>query len=322
MEKSRIAITGAAGMIGSAIVRHLNALGHTDLLLFDDLGCGEKWKNLLGKTFVDIFPPSKTFDVLQNESLKAVIHMGACSDTTETDANYLIENNFHFTRDLAKLALKHKARFIYASSAATYGDGELGFLDDEKQLERLRPLNMYGYSKHLTDLWMKQEGLFDKVVALKYFNIFGPNEDHKGKMSSFLFKTVFKAKEQGHLSLFKSNDPKNYADGAQVRDFLYVKDAAKMTCDFLETSHGGVFNIGLGKATTWNEMAKYLFEALGESGEIEYIEMPKELHGRYQNYTCADMTKYLKAFPKTQFTDMKSAVEDYIQNHLLTGARW
>lgn len=324
MAKSIIVVTGAAGMIGSGIVRHLNDLGETELVLVDDLGFGEKWKNLLGKRFIDILHPSKLFDFLANEknSLKAIIHMGACSDTTETDADYLIENNLHFTTRLAKIALEVNARFIYASSAATYGDGSAGFTDDASQLETLRPLNMYGFSKHLTDLWMKREGVLDKVVALKYFNIFGPNEDHKGKMCSFIFKKTKEANEKGTVSLFKSNDLTNFADGEQSRDFLYVKDAVKMTCAFLEKEVGGIYNIGLGKVTTWNEMAGHLFDVLGKKGKISYVDMPQELKEQYQNYTCADMGKFHKTFSKMQLTSMSAAVRDYVQNYLLTKERW
>ncbi len=323
MAKSLIVVTGAAGMIGSGIVRHLNDLGHDQLVLVDDLGSGEKWKNLLGKSFIDVLPPSKLFDFLGNEknALKAIIHMGACSDTTETDANYLYENNFRFTTYLAKVALEANARFIYASSAATYGDGSSGFSDDESGLEKLRPLNMYGFSKHLTDLWMKREGVLDKVVALKYFNIFGPNEEHKGKMCSFIFKKTKEANAKGTVSLFKSNDLANFADGAQARDFLYVKDAVKMTCAFLDEQVGGIYNIGLGKVTTWNEMAAHLFDALGKKGQISYVDMPQELKGQYQNYTCADMSKFHKTFAFASIS-MSDAVRDYVQQYLLTNERW
>lgn len=318
-----IVITGAAGMIGSGIVRHLNDLGNSSLVLVDDLGNTDKWKNLLGKNFVDIITPSKIFEYLSGKEseIEAFIHLGACSDTTETNADYLIENNFRFTIRLAEIALKWNKRFIYASSAATYGDGSLGFSDDENRLEELRPLNMYGFSKHLVDLWMKREGVMNRVVGLKYFNVFGPNEYHKAHMASFIAKTFSKAKNEGTVSLFKSNDLERYADGEQARDFIYLKDAVKMTCAFLSEKGSGIYNIGLGAATTWNQMATYLFDALEKQSLITYIDMPQEIRYQYQNYTCADMRKFHTIFPMS-IMPMHEAVGEYVSNYLLSTARW
>lgn len=327
-KKPLTVITGAAGMIGSGVVRHLNDLGEENLLLVDDLGTGEKWKNLVGKRFFDLVSPSKIFEYLKGkeQEINAYIHLGACSDTTETDADYLFENNFRFTRRLAEIALSGNTRFIYASSAATYGDGALGFSDDESRLEELRPLNMYGYSKHLVDLWMKKENVLNRVVGLKYFNVFGPNEYHKGHMSSFVMKAIDGVKKGNPIKLFKSNDLKNYADGEQCRDFIYLKDAVRMTCAFLLPQYqkaAGIFNIGLGKATTWNEMAKWLFDSFDKKAEISYIDMPPELHGQYQNYTCADMRKFHNIFSMTQkMTPMKDAVREYVLAYLLRSSRW
>lgn len=325
-----IVITGAAGMIGSCIVRHLNDEGKTNLLLVDDLKLGEKWKNLVGKQFVDLISKHHLFSWLEarGEEVDAVIHLGACSDTVETNADYLLENNYRYTIRLAEWAIQRNKRFIYASSAATYGDGTLGFSDEEAGLEELRPLNMYGYSKHLVDLWLKREMLLDRVVGLKYFNVFGPNEYHKGRMASMVLKMTHKAKEEGVIQLFKSNDPA-YCDGGQMRDFIYVKDAARMTCAFLKPSYrhvGGIFNIGQGKPTTWNELATALFLALDQEPNIQYIDMPPELSRQYQNYTCADMQKFLKIFSLdpscSQITSIEEAVRDYVQGYLLRNGRW
>ncbi len=323
-----ILITGAAGMIGSGVVRHLNDLGYSRLILVDDLGCGDKWKNLLGKNFIDVISPTILFDYLKGREgeIDAYIHLGACSDTTETNADYLLENNFRFTIRLAQIALKNNKRFIYASSAATYGDGSLGFSDDESSLEHLRPLNMYGFSKHLTDLWMKREGVLNRVVALKYFNVFGPNEYHKAHMASFVLKMTDIAKRDGVLTLFKSNDLPRFAHGEQCRDFIYLKDAVCMTCLFLDPKYkevGGVFNIGLGRPTTWNQMAELLFLALQKEKKIAYVDMPLELNRQYQNYTCADMRKFHNIFSMDrEMTPMHKAVPEYVSDYLLRNARW
>jgi ADP-L-glycero-D-manno-heptose 6-epimerase len=320
-----IVITGAAGMIGSCTVRHLNDLGISDLLLVDDLKRGDKWKNLVGKQFIDLISRDKLLPFLQTakKDIAAIVHLGACSDTTETDADYLFENNVRFSIKLAEFALTENIRFLYASSAATYGDGKEGFSDDEKELYRLKPINMYGFSKHLVDLWMHRNKVFDRVVGLKYFNVFGPNEYHKKHMASFILKAAPIAKETGHLSLFKSNDPTRFADGEQCRDFIYVKDAVRMTCAFLRPEYrhvGGLYNIGQGLPTTWNQMAQFLFDALEKPTLISYREIPKEIVG-YQNYTCANMDKFHRIFSMPQ-TPLKDAVRDYVTTYLLTQDRW
>ena len=294
-----IVITGAAGFIGSGIVKHLNDQGMKNLLLVDDFKDTQKWKNLVGKQFVDMVSRHKIFEWLKGREneIEAFIHLGACSDTVESDCDYLMDNNYRFSVKLAEYALNHDHRFIYASSAATYGDGKLGFEDAQDQIIDLRPLNMYGYSKHLFDLWLLRENVLNKVVGLKYFNVFGPNEYHKGRMASFIYKMAKVAQQDQPIQLFKSNDSQNYQDGEQVRDFIYVKDAVRMTCVLLQDAFkdiSGIFNIGSGVATTWNFLANCLFEALGKKPNIEYIDMPKDLSKQYQNYTMADMTKYYK----------------------------
>ena len=311
-------------MIGSGVVRYLNDIGYRNLLLVDDLKEGDKWKNLLGKQFVDLISRHKILDWLQGKEqiIDAIIHLGACSDTTETNADYLLENNFRFSVCLATWALRANKRFIYASSAATYGDGARGFSDDEAGLQELRPLNMYGFSKHLFDLWLQREGVLNKVVGLKYFNVFGPNENHKGRMASFLAKVTQKAHSGETIGLFKSNDPARFADGDQCRDFIYLKDAVRMTCGFLQDRQkNGIYNIGLGAPTTWNQMSQYLFQALQKPSKITYVEMPAHLNLQYQNYTCADMRKFRRDFA-VESTQMPQAVAEYVTDYLLKNERW
>ncbi len=321
-----IVITGAAGLIGSGVVRLLNDQGVFRLLLVDDLKQGEKWKNLVKKRFVDLISRHALFDFLaaRGNDVEAVIHLGACSDTVETNADYLLENNYRFSIRLAEWTLSHNKRLIYASSAATYGDGSFGFSDDEALLEDFSPMNMYAFSKQLVDLWMKREGGLKKAVCLKYFNVFGPNEYHKGRMASMVLKMAHKARTEGVIRLYKSNDPQ-YSDGGQMRDFIYVKDAVRMTCSFLEPKYqnaSGVFNIGSGIATTWNELAESLIGALDKPCRIEYVDLPPELLRQYQNYTCADMEKFFSLVPHCKMTSSRDAVFDYVRGYLLEDARW
>lgn len=325
MEDQILIITGAAGFIGSAIARHLNDRGYDRLLLVDDIEKTEKWKNLLGKRFENFISKHALFEWLgiHAKEVGGIIHLGACSDTLEKDGDFLMENNFHYTQKLCEIALQHNIRFIYASSAATYGDGSLGFSDDLDLLEELRPLNLYGFSKHFFDLWAKKQGFFDRIVGLKYFNVFGPNENHKGHMASMVYKMLPKVQNEGVVHLFKSTDPDQFGDGDQCRDFIYVKDAARMTCDFLFNNISGIFNIGRGSPTTWNELARALFKAVGKEANIQYIEMPQDLKKQYQNYTCADMKKFLEKHQGSTFTtyNIEEAVSDYVC-YLTEDKRW
>lgn len=319
-----ILVTGGAGFIGSAIVAELNARGVEDILIVDILGKDERWKNLRNLAFADYMEADDFSEMISGSDiemdLEAVIHMGACSDTTEQDCSYLVKNNYEFSKLLAGWAMEQDARFIYASSAATYGDGTQGFADDEAMIETLGPLNMYGYSKQMFDLWCKRQRLLDKFVGVKFFNVFGPNEYHKAGMRSFVMTAFEQINETGGVKLFKSHRP-DFADGEQLRDFVYVKDAVDMTLFFLERPElGGLYNVGTGTARNWNDLAKATFAAMGREPKIEYIPMPEHLQGKYQYYTQADVTKIRDAGYEKDTTTLEDAIADYVQNYLMKEA--
>lgn len=312
-------VTGAAGFIGRNVVAELNARGQTDLILVDRLGTDEKWQNLLGLLFEDVVDPDMFLKQVESGALadvQSVIHLGACSATTERDADFLLRNNYHYTRTLCEACLKHNARFVYASSAATYGDGSMGYSDVDDLTSRLRPLNMYGYSKHLFDLWAMKRGLFDRIVGLKYFNVFGPYEDHKADMRSVVHKSFHQILSTGEVSLFKSHEP-GYADGEQKRDFVYVKDAVDVTLHFAgHTSRGGLLNCGTGIARTWKDLVSAVFDAMKLPPRIRFIDMPEALRGKYQYFTQADATKLRAAGYTKPFTSLEDGVRDYVVNYL------
>lgn len=317
-------VTGGAGFIGSCVIRDLNDKGIDNIVVIDTLGVDERWKNLVGKRFCDLIEIEKGLSWLEHhrKDVEAIIHLGACSDTTEKDASFLLQNNYHFSVELAQIAISQNIRFIYASSAATYGDGTQGFSDAHTALHFLHPLNMYGYSKHLFDLWLLQNNLLDRTVGLKYFNVYGPNEGHKGKMRSIIPKVLPSLLEGKPLQLFASNR-EEYKNGGQMRDFIYVKDAVRLTTAFLDSDACGIFNIGTGEPVTWNKLGKALFKALGMEEKISYVEMPQELKGKYQYYTGAKVEKLQNALGKqVVFTPIESAVCDYVQNHLLKERTW
>jgi ADP-L-glycero-D-manno-heptose 6-epimerase len=319
-----IIVTGGSGFIGSALIAGLNAKGVTDILIVDILGKDEKWKNLRNLSFADYLEADNFLDIISTGRfglpVEAVFHMGACSSTTETDASFLLKNNFEYSKAVADFALAKKARLIYASSAATYGDGSKGFSDDESKLSELQPLNMYGFSKQMFDLWAQNNGMLKKIVGLKYFNVFGPNEYHKADMRSFVLKGYEQIKQTGKVRLFKSHNP-DYKDGCQMRDFLYIKDAVDMTLFFLDNKKPcGIFNIGSGLARTWLDLADAVFVAMGKQPKTEFIDTPPAIREKYQYFTQADITKLRKAGYDKQPIALELAVKDYVQNYLKSGS--
>ena len=325
--EGRILVTGGAGFIGSALVAALNQRGISDIVVTDLLGSDEKWRNLTPLKFADYLEADDFRKRIgQNQAalgdFSAVFHLGACSATTEKNASYLIDNNFNVTKELAAWSLAKNIRFIYASSAATYGDGAQGMDDQDPNLGRLRPLNMYGYSKHLFDQHAQRKGWLDRVVGVKYFNVFGPNEDHKGDMRSLVNKAYEQIRTTGRVGLFKSYHP-DFKDGEQMRDFLYVKDAVEMTLHFAEsaTTAGGLFNLGSGDANTWLKLTRAIFSALNLPPQIDFIEMPEALKGKYQYYTKADITKLRAVGYRRAMTPIEDAIRDYVQNYLATNRR-
>ena len=314
-------VTGGAGLIGGAVVSALNQAGETDILIVDHLGTSEKWKNLRDLQFTDYLEKDLFRRLLyegkfNDAGFKAIIHMGACSSTTERDASYLADNNFNVTKELAAFSVSNQVRFLYASSAATYGAGEHGYVDDEEHMDELRPLNMYGYSKLMFDLWAKRTGILRSITGMKFTNVFGPNEKHKGGMRSMVLRAFEQITERGWVGLFRSDRPE-YPDGGQMRDFVYVKDVAAMILALMEHNAKGIYNVGSGRAETWNALAGAVFKALGREPDIRYIDMPENLKGKYQYYTRADMTKFQALKTGVSARPLEEAVADYVQNHLL-----
>jgi len=313
-------VTGGAGLIGSSFIWRLNQAGIDNIIVVDHLGLSEKWKNLRALKFADYFEKDVFLDQVKNGvfdhiEIKGIIHLGACSATTERDASYLVENNFNYSKAMCNFALARGIRFIYASSCATYGDGSQGYLDDESQLEKLRPMNMYGYSKHMFDLWLKRKGLLSQVTGLKFSNIYGPNELHKGEMRSVVCRAFEQISSERTMRLFKSYNPE-YPDGGQMRDFLYVKDAVEMMFFLLNRADAtGIYNIGSGRAETWNALTDATFEAFEIEPKIQYIEMPEHLRDRYQYYTKAEIGKLRKLGFSKEITPLRDAVIDYIRNY-------
>lgn len=319
-----VIVTGGAGFIGSAVVAHLNKSGEKDIVIVDNLSDSGKWKNLVQLKYREYVHKSHFLAALRNgefKSARAIVHMGACSSTTETDGDYLMANNYAYTRVIAEHALEKGIRFIYASSAATYGGIEKNFDDDDATSLTLRPINRYGYSKQIFDEVAIANGWQKQIAGLKFFNVYGPNEYHKGDMSSVIYKAFHQINEAGFLKLFKSYRSE-FADGGQKRDFVYIKDCVAVITALIQNPKvNGIFNLGSGRARSWNDLAGAVFSAMGRETKIEYIEMPKTLQGSYQYYTEANMTKLTATGLAVSATSLEDGVTDYVQNYLARGER-
>ena len=316
-----IILTGGAGFIGSVLLKRLNENGITDILIVDELDSSEKWKNLLGKQFDDYCHKDDFLEYLEEEidkdDIDAIIHLGACTSTTERDVDYLMQNNFQFSKSLAEWCFWAEKPFIYASSASTYGDGSNGFSDDNQKIMKYRPLNAYGFSKHIFDLWLIENNYDEECTGFKFFNVFGPNEYHKGEMASLIYKAYHQVLESGELKLFKSYNP-DYKDGESLRDFIYVNDCVDVLMWSLHNRNvKGIFNLGTGKARSWNDLASALFVAMGKNEKVKYVDMPENIRNAYQYFTEAEMGKLHKAGYSKPFTELEDAVKDYVQGYLM-----
>lgn len=313
-------ITGGMGFIGSGVVWEMNNHGIDNILIVDSKSANSSWKNLVNLRFADIMDKNTFIRKIEENkfenSIEGIIHMGACTDTTESNVDYLLENNFQYTKNLAVWAINKGCRFVYASSAATYGNSP-DFSDDEEKLSFLKPLNIYGYSKHLFDIWAYRNNLLKQIAGIKFFNVFGPNEYHKGEMRSVIHKKFCEIMETGKARLFKSYN-QQYKNGEQKRDFIYIKDSVKMVL-FIYNSRliNGIFNVGTGKSRSFNEVVKTIFRILGKPENIEYIDMPENIKNAYQYFTQADITKIRNAGYKEKFFSLEESIKDYIKNYLL-----
>jgi len=317
---SMLVVTGGTGFIGSALVAALNARGRGDVLIVDDFGDGPKWKNLRGRRFLDVVAP-ETFarDLAAGVyagKIEGILHMGAISDTSFRDVDELYARNVRYTRLLAGWALANEARLVYASSASVYGDGTLGFSDDDDLTPRFLPMNAYAFSKWLSDMEAIREGWTDRVAGLRFFNVFGPNEYHKGFGASVPFHSTNQIREAGRIDLFQSHK-EGYADGEQERDFVYVKDVCAVVLWFLDHPEvSGIYNVGTGKARTFNDLAAAIFKALGRVPEVTYTPTPEKIRASYQYHTEADLTRLRAAGCDVPFTSLEEAVSDYVGNYL------
>jgi ADP-L-glycero-D-manno-heptose 6-epimerase len=315
-----IVITGGAGFIGSCILKKFNENGKSNIIVVDRMGTEDKWKNLVGKKFHRLFHKNEflekiRFDTDLRNSISTIIHMGACSTTTETNVDYIMSNNLNYSIELARFAAENDVRFIYASSAATYGDGSNGYND--ALFDDLRPLNPYGLSKHLFDLWLIDNRLDKEFIGLKFFNVFGPNEYHKDDMASMVYRSFNQIIETGEVKLYKSN-ALEFGDGGQKRDFIYVKDVVNVIWKLQETEkYAGIYNMGTGKPRSWNDLVNAVFSSMGKESNINYIDMPDNLINQYQNFTQAQMEKFEANLFPMNFGTLEDSIDDYVKNYLM-----
>jgi ADP-L-glycero-D-manno-heptose 6-epimerase len=315
-----IIITGAAGFIGSCLVSRLNEEGMEDLVLVDDFSDDTKNKNLEGKLFLEKIDRDEFAGWFREHArlVKVVFHIGARTDTTEFDKSIFDRLNVEYSKMIWDACVEHQLPLIYASSAATYGLGEFGYKDDHAIIPKLKPLNPYGESKNEFDAWvLQQERTPPHWYGLKFFNVYGPNEYHKGRMASVIFHAFNQISENGSMKLFRSHNPK-YSDGGQLRDFVYVKDLVDVII-FLYRKHpaSGIYNLGTGKARTFLDLAKSTFRAMNKEEKINFIDTPADIRDKYQYFTEADMSKLRSAGYEKEFTSLEDGVADYVQNYLV-----
>lgn len=316
-----IIVTGGAGFIGSALVWGLNKRGRSDILIVDSTDHDEQEHNLADLQYEEMISGEEFRQKLaagdfDSRGVEAIFHMGAISATTEKSWEKLLDINVEFTKEIIRWCNDNTVRCVYASSAATYGNGEQGYSDDHKQFNNFTPLNLYGKSKLLVDIWARDAGYLDNVVGLRFFNVFGPNEWHKGSMQSVMAKLYPDIVAGQPMRLFKSYK-EGIADGEQKRDFVYVKDVVSATLFFLDNpEQNGVFNVGSGRACSWNEVAKAMFLAIQKEPKIEYVDMPEDVKAHYQYFTEADIKKLRSAGFTTPMTTLEEAIKDYVVNYL------
>jgi ADP-L-glycero-D-manno-heptose 6-epimerase len=317
-----IVITGASGFIGSALVWKLNESGTDDLVLSGRLGDGRKWENLRGKSFRDWIDKDQLYEWLgeNGDTVETIVHLGACTDTTEEDADYVMETNYEYSKRLWEISCEYDIEFVYASSGATYGTGSHGFSDDVSETTDLKPLNPYGWSKHRFDRWaLQRDETPPQWAGLKFFNVYGPNEYHKGEMSSVIYKAFNQATDRGTIELFKSHRD-DYEHGQQKRDFIYVKDITRVLAFFVDSDVTGIYNVGTGTARSFDALAEAVIESVPENASVEYIDMPAYLRDQYQYFTEANIDKLRSAGYSNEFYTLEEGITDYVENHLLTDA--
>jgi len=320
-----IVITGSAGFIGSCVVSYFNQKGHKDIVVVDDFSRTDKNKNLEGKQYIEKVHRNDFFKWFENtvekekKKISIIIHLGARTDTTEFDESIFERLNIQYSKSIWQVCVEYQIPLIYASSAATYGAGENGYDDDESKLPLLKPLNPYGWSKHKFDLWVMEQSKTPPFWAgLKFFNVFGPNEYHKGRMASVVFHSYHQIRQTGKVKLFRSHRP-DFKDGEQLRDFVYIKDVVKVI--YFMYSHpinNGIYNLGTGKARTFLDLARSVFKSLELPENIEFIDTPIDIRDKYQYFTEAKMNKLIEQGYAEPFTSLEDAIQDYVQNYLVS----
>ena len=317
-----VIVTGAAGFIGSCLIKKLNIEGIEDIIAVDDFSFEDKEKNLDGKNILEKVERDSFFGWLDenHEDVKFIFHIGARTDTTEFDQELFNVLNINYTKTMWRKCTDYEIPLVYASSAATYGDGDQGYDDDENNMHALKPINPYGMSKHLVDLWILEQMETPPFWAgLKFFNVYGPNEYHKGRMASVVFHAYNQIQEKGKMNLFRSHNP-NYKDGEQMRDFIYVKDVLDVCCWLMENqSSSGIYNLGSGKARTFYDLVSAVFCALGKERNIGFIDTPEDIRDKYQYFTQSEMGKLKAAGYDKPFYSLEEGIGDYVKEYLKTG---